>query len=447
MPAKLTVKALQALKPADIGTTVRDEGGIWGKVRKAGEGVSVTFWYRYRWQNKTRDTAVGTWPAVGLPEIRKNRDTARTLVANDIDPNEQREIDRRQREAEQAAQKAELAAKDARLTVRQLFERWEALGLSSRKDDGAETKRGLEKDVLPALGGRYAADIKRADLMAILDAVKSRGANRLANRLLAEMRQMFAFGLTREIVLSNPADGITKKAVGGADVERDRVLTPDEIRQLPAKLDAANLTDTTKHAVWLLLATSARAGELAKARRADIDLDKAEWRIPPEHAKNATAHTIYLSPFALLHMQALLDASTSKVWLMPATRGESESHVDSKSITKQIADRQLKFYDRKAHSKRTTKHANALVIGEKNWTPHDLRRTSATLMQTLGVLPVVIEACLNHTEPNRIVRTYQTHDYAAEKREAWRLLGDRLDLLTRTDVDNVVMLSTQQASA
>jgi integrase len=49
-----------------------------------------------------------------------------------------------------------------------------------------------------------------------------------------------------------------------------------------------------------------------------------------------------------------------------------------------------------------TKRANALVLGDGKWTPHDLRRTAATLMQELGVLPVVIEKCLNHREENKI---------------------------------------------
>lgn len=51
------------------------------------------------------------------------------------------------------------------------------------------------------------------------------------------------------------------------------------------------------------------------------------------------------------------------------------------------------------------------------------------MMQSLGVVPDVIERCLNHVEPNKLRRTYQTYDYAAEKREAWQLLSDRLSLI------------------
>jgi hypothetical protein len=65
-------------------------------------------------------------------------------------------------------------------------------------------------------------------------------------------------------------------------------------------------------------------------------------------------------------------------------------------------------------------------------------------MQGLGVLPVVVERCLNHREENRIKRTYQRYDYAPEMRDAWRLLGERLTLLNRADADNVVVMAARQ---
>ncbi len=69
------------------------------------------------------------------------------------------------------------------------------------------------------------------------------------------------------------------------------------------------------------------------------------------------------------------------------------------------------------------------MLSNGDWTPHDLRRTGATFMQSLGVGPGIIERVLNHTEPNKLKRTYQTYAYGKEMREAWRLLGDKLALL------------------
>lgn len=85
-------------------------------------------------------------------------------------------------------------------------------------------------------------------------------------------------------------------------------------------------------------------------------------------------------------------------------------------------------------------HTAALVLPAGKWTPHDLRRTGATMMVALGVLPEVAERCLNHTEENKVKRIYQRHSYENEMREAWRLLGERLELLSSTDSANVVTL-------
>jgi len=63
------------------------------------------------------------------------------------------------------------------------------------------------------------------------------------------------------------------------------------------------------------------------------------------------------------------------------------------------------------------------------------------MMVQLGVLPDIIEKCLNHTEPNKLKRIYQRASYESPMRDAWHLLGHRLDLLYRRatgEASNVV---------
>ncbi|MOA58749.1 hypothetical protein D3C78_1831970 [compost metagenome] len=67
-------------------------------------------------------------------------------------------------------------------------------------------------------------------------------------------------------------------------------------------------------------------------------------------------------------------------------------------------------------------------------------------MTALGVLPEVAERCLNHTEENKVKRTYQRHSYAKEMAEAWRLLGDRLEILTNVQAENVVLLDSKRSN-
>ncbi len=84
-----------------------------------------------------------------------------------------------------------------------------------------------------------------------------------------------------------------------------------------------------------------------------------------------------------------------------------------------------------------------MLTGGK-WTPHDLRRTGATIMGNLRVQPDVIEKCLNHTEENKIKRIYQRQELKQEQAEAWRVLGERAVLLLTMDGSNVVLMRSHQ---
>nr|WP_241511211.1 integrase [Pseudomonas jessenii] len=97
-------------------------------------------------------------------------------------------------------------------------------------------------------------------------------------------------------------------------------------------------------------------------------------------------------------------------------------------MSKQVGDRQARFKNRKGLSRRrhddTLDHADGQ---NGDWTPHDLRRTGATMMQALGVSLDVIDRCQNHMLAGSLVRRhYLHHDYAEEKKRAWNLLGNRL---------------------
>ncbi|MGF6806071.1 integrase [Paraburkholderia sp. Clong3] len=434
---KLTVRGIESAKPKKAAYHLADGDGLrlrvstdgtksW-QVKYTANGKETTVTLARRYGARTDDGHLSLEDA--RFEATAIRAKARQGIDHQVELAQRLAAERKRHEAEQQ-----------RLTVRQLFAEWSALDLVRRKDDGAETKRGLEKDVLPKLGDRHADSIKRADIMSVLDTVKARGASRLANRLLAELRQMFSFALVREIVAVDPTTGIEKKHVGGQEEERERVLSEAEIRGLLVKLAKANLLKTTQHAIWVMLATLARIGELTRARRADIDLAAGTWIIPADHSKNAKEHTIYLSEFAKTHMRALLELGGDEVWLFPAARHDGP--VCSKSITKQIYDRQGAASGTPLQHR--SQHIDALILPGGRWTPHDLRRTGATLMGELGVHGDVIEKCLNHLEQNKIKRTYQRAVRQQEQADAWRLLGAHLELLMDTP-SNVVPLRQDAA--
>ncbi|SUD31776.1 phage integrase family protein [Pseudomonas fluorescens] len=331
-----------------------------------------------------------------------------------------------QLEAEKATAATEQTRLANRKSVTELFEHWAKVDLVNRKDGGAEVRRMFEKDVLPFLGTIAVIDVKKGHITEVTDAMLARGVNRAAKIAFSLMRQMFRFAVDRDLIEHDPSAGIRKAKIGGKDVERDRVLSDDEICLLSQKATEAGLQVTTEAAIWIALSTCCRIGELLSSKWEHIDFEQRTWLIPGENSKNGKPHTVSLSGFAINQFKRAQNINGNSAWCYPNT--DESGPVCSKTVTKQLGDRQRQP-EQGAMSRRSAK-AQALLLPGGKWTPHDLRRTGATLMTALGVLPEVAERCLNHTEDNKMKRIYQRHSYAVEMASAWKTLGEHLEILT-----------------
>ena len=309
------------------------------------------------------------------------------------------------------------------MNVSELFEYWVNVDLVRRKDKGAEMKRLFKRDILPKIGALAAQDVRRRHITEITDVFLSRNTPRMAKVAFSSLRQMFRFAVVREIVESDPTAAISKFNIGGQSVERDRVLTDDEIKLLAKLLPESGVSLATQIAVWIALATGCRIGELTSAEWAHIDLSKKEWFMPS--TKNGKSHTVHLSAFALQHFEALKNISGDSRWCFP--NRNNNAALCSKTINKQLQDRQRA--NKEIQLKGRARNGQALILPGGQWTPHDLRRSAATMMVESGVLPEVAERCLNHTEQNKIKRTYQRYSYRKEMLHAWEALGQRLESL------------------
>ena len=455
---------------ADKGRKLPDGESMFGTVRVSKDAkVSVDFEWRYRFDSKTRQVRVGTWPKLSLGDIRRQRDAFKAQVqAKDRkDPIAEKEASKQaqrdqadlaklkleadlevaklkvQADAAEALRAQQLrlatqAAEQARLTVRQLFDQWQKLDLQNRVNKGVDVLRAFNADVFPLIGDLAAEDVRKAHIQAILDNIRGRATDArprisMQKKTLADLRQMFGWALERDYLRANPT-GVIRKVKLGATVERERVLSEAELIELFAKLPRCRLAETSRLALMIQLSTASRIGETLQAHWAHVDFDRRTWGIPADIAKNGKAHTIALSDFALRQFQTLHAITGVTPWLFP--NSDLKAPVCSKTTTKQVGDRQRYA---KAIMKNRSQDAHALELPGGRWVPHDLRRTAATMMVQLGVLPDVVEKCLNHTEPNKLKRIYQRASYEVPMREAWRLLGERLDLLTNKPA-NVVML-------
>ena len=440
--AKLTIKELDALTEADKGKTLYEDGNIRGEVRSNQSGITVAFSYRYRFNNKTREIRLGVYPHASIKEIRDNRKEAFNLLSEGKDPALEKQLIKEREQQKQVIEQAQIHADENRITVNTLFERWEKLDLVNRKDAGKEIHRMFEKDVLPLIGKMAVEDVRKAHIINVVDTLLSRGVNRMTKLILSLMRQMFRFAQDRDIIENDPTSSIRKAKIGGKDTVRDRYLSEAEIRDLTAKLPDGRLLKTTECALWIMLSTCCRIGEICKAEWQHLDLEAKTWKIPAENSKNAKPHTIYLSDFAIRQFKLLVILTNSEKWIYPNT--DNTDHVCEKSITKQLGDRQLAD-DRKPMSGRS-KFCRTLKLADGKWTPHDLRRTGATIMGNLGVRPDVIEKCLNHIEQNKMKKTYQHQSLITQQQQAWKLLGERLEVLTSKNTENVVSIGSTKSA-
>jgi integrase len=476
--AIITDRAMQA-RPAPkdiwlIEAGARGEGRLVGRITPAG---ARNFYYRYTGSSGDRvRLPIGSYDARGNGlsafTVQQARDRARELsvlyrggivdlrehLARQVEDRRQADSDSRQAAKEKLV--VEQLERERRLTVRQLFERWQSVDLqprigadgkrAGRKDGGEYTRQQFERHIFPHFANTAATDLRKGDLMRVLDEVKAAGKFRTCNVLLSDLKQMFAFALMREVVDRNPLAVVMRSHAGGKEASRERTLSYDEITTLAKKVRTANLNVRTKAGLFVLLATGVRVGELmgavwakaadlrvlaaspeaADVKVGSIDLTARTWYLPD--TKNQRDHTIHLSDFAVRQFEILASLRETKVdkdgtvssvpWVFPNTSGDGPVCV--KSFGKQISDRQRPPEKRMSGRSRRTE---SLVLAGGRWTGHDLRRTAATQMAGLGVSGDVIDECLNHVIESRVRRTYIVDRRPLEQARAFDLLGARLE--------------------
>lgn len=460
-----TIRELQAITPDWKGDTVSDGGGLIGEVRTSEDDkVSIRFKYAFKWKGKLSWFQCGTWPTVGLAVVRAKRDEAKARLKEGINPTTNKEASKIEA---QAAKEAIIAKHQAELakqmTVKDLFDAWIADGVA-RKDGNKELCRLFNKEVLPAIGCVELRLLTANDIRAVLRKMIDRGVVRQAVAAFNDITQMLHWGEKRQpwrglLAESNPADLVEMETMLPNDYEeeRDRVLSPVEIRELAEILSGTAsqyqaapvgtkyqairpLKRETELALWICLGTLCRIGELLMAEWKHVDLIGKTWFVPKANVKGRRNkkqdHHIFLSDFALKQFCELKKITGESEWVFPTQNKDGkETHVYVKSVTKQVGDRQSRFRQcSKPLAHRRNDDSLVLASGTNGkWTPHDLRRTGATMMQQLGISLDIIDRCQNHVlAGSKVRRHYLHHDYQEEKTEAWNKLGKMIEGILET---------------
>jgi integrase len=407
--ARFTDKFIAALRPM-AERFEKWEGGGFG-IRISPRGGKAWIWV-YHFDGRPRRMTLGSYPVMGLADARIKLSEARKLLERGIDPGD-REVQRKR--AERVAE-----------TVAELAEAYLEKWARPRKRSAVEDERILNKDVLPAWGRRKAKDIARRDVIALLDKIVDRGSPIAANRTLAVVRRMFGWGLSRDIVAASPCAAVRAPA---RERCRDRVLSGDEISAFWHGLDNPDLamSPAIRLALKLQLVTGQRKGEVISAGWSEFDIDERVWTIPAGKAKNGMAHRVPLSPQALGVLEEIKAANVAqqKGAILDAPRRLFPSPRTSRPITGPAVD----------HAMRDNRDA----LGTGDATPHDLRRTAASHMTSIGINRLVVSKILNHAE-HGVTAVYDRHSYDREKRAALDAWGARLEEIIRAPSERATVV-------
>ncbi len=400
---KFTDSRIRTLKPRPNRYEVWEDNGKGFGVRISPKGLK-SFVYLYRHHGRPRRMTLGTYPETSLAEAHERHARARRLHKEGIDPGEKLQTEKRQ---EQEAE-----------TVKELADVYMRKHAKIYKRTWVQDERIIRTEILPRWGRLKAKDITRRQIVQLLDSIADRGAPIMANRVHSLLSKMFKVGVQRGLLDSNTFSEIPKP---GKEKVRERVLNEDEVRAFWFGLDETKMLYPVKLALKLLLLTGQRRGEIAKARKSDIDLQKRLWTIPADNAKNETPHVVPLNDVAFEIVKNLMALSDQSPWLVPSPR--MGTHIEGPTMTN-LLKRHFDFKDMEA------------------FTPHDLRRTAATMMTREGVDARWVDKVLNHKEKG-VIKHYDRYDYVKEKRCALAVWEQKLmSILYGDEVNKVVALSS-----
>jgi integrase len=399
------------------------EAGRKGFMLRLWPGGNKTFVLRYQRDGKPRVMTLGTWPVMTLEEAHEEHAAARKLITKGLDP-----ISERERAARANEVREEAAAYESG-TVGELFREWFTRKVSRDRKRPEQVERYFKIEVLPRWETRRARDIRKRDVVLLLDELVDRGAPVAANRLQALLAQMFAWGVNRDLLEASPCAGIEKP--GGEETPRERQLADQEIHDFWHGLDAEKtaISKPVRLALRLILATAQRPGEVAGAAWSEFDERRGLWKIPAERAKNGRAHVVPLSTLALellRDLYAITEPKPTKKRPIPLTRSP---FILPAAFTIQKAGESLSVRALSRALRNNVDEKTGKLFGVDPFTPHDLRRTAASGMTRLGIQRLHVAKVLNHSDEGITGKVYDQHDYAAEMKLAVDTWGDHVKAL------------------
>lgn len=388
----LTDMKVQKIKPKDKPFSLFDGGGLYLLVTPSGGKL----WrFKYRFNNKEKKLAFGSYPEISLLDARRRRDDARRLLANSVDPGDVRK-----------------AQKQANIPETETFEviarEWHARFTSTWTTGHAETIMSrLERDLFPWIGKRPIAAIKAPELLAVLRRVESRGALESAHRIRTICGQVFRYAVATGRAERDPSADLKGALPQPQEKHRAAITEPKEVGALLRAIDSYQGSFIVKCALRLAPLVFLRPGELRHGEWAEISFENAEWNISGEKMKMGEPHLTPLSKQAIEILRELYKLTGTGRYILPGRtleRPMSENAI--------LAALRRMGYDKDEMS------------------GHGFRAMARTILdEVLHVRPDYIEHQLAHAVRDPNGRAYNRTAHLEERRKMMQTWADYLDEL------------------
>lgn len=307
-------------------------------------------------------------PEVSLKGAREQRDAARKLIANGIDPSGDRK-EKKRVQAHQAANTFEAVTRE-----------WFAKYSGSWVPDHAGRKiRLFERDIFRSLGRRPIAEIKAPELLSVLRRIESRAVHETAKRALINCGQVFRYAIATGRAERNPSADL-RGALAPVKSEHFAATTdPKKVAGILRAFDGYEGTVTVSCALRLMPLVFVRPGELRRAEWKDIDLETSEWRFTV--SKTDTPHIVPIACQAIDILRESIPVTGQGRLVFPSARS-GERPMSDNAILAAI---------------------RSMGISKDLMTGHGFRAVARTILdEVLGVRPDLIEHQLAHAvrDPN-----------------------------------------------
>ncbi|MHC2241347.1 tyrosine-type recombinase/integrase [Bradyrhizobium elkanii] len=412
MQIKIVKTKVDKLQPGEILYDTEIKGFV---ARRLPSG-KITYGYRYR-----NAAGQSKWLGLGL-HGSITADEARTLakkrageVADLRDPVTEQE------QARSEAKKERLSGTNTVNAILDAFVKRHASNLRSAD----QIEHAFDTYVRPPLGAKSIYEVKRSEIVTMLDDVEDEAGPVMADRVLAHVRKAFNWQAARDDEFKSPiVRGMARTKP--KERARKRALTDEEIRDVWKALETADVPVCYPRYVKSLLVTATRRNESSEMNSAEIDGDL--WTIPGERYKTKLDHIVPLTDQAKALIGAKPEGFKSNSWFVFSTT-EGKRPFSGFSKAKKDLDAEIAKI-RKADKR------DAMP----RWTLHDLRRTARSLMSRAKVPADHAERVLGHVIGG-VRETYDRYEYLDEKRDALEKLAGLIELILKPPAGNVVQFA------